>query len=116
MSIINGKPLEKSNTPEIVHEENGKWYFWDETWADRHGPYNSREEAQRNLNFYCVTQLGENDPLEGIELRYHTAMPGWCKIVGLDIRAIPECEGGGFAIRKDQAEHIVSLTERNRTN
>jgi hypothetical protein len=37
------------------------------------------------------------------ELLYHNAMPGWVKIKGLDIRAIPECEGGGFAVRHDRA-------------
>ena len=42
-----------------------------------------------------------------MELRYHNAMPGWCKIIGLKIRAIHECEGGGFAIEQKQAEAIV---------
>ena len=42
-----------------------------------------------------------------MELRYHNAMPGWCKIIGLKIKAIHECEGGGFAIEQKQAEAIV---------
>ena len=50
-----------------------------------------------------------SDPLSGLELRYHGAIPGWCKIVGLDIRTIPACEGGGFAIRQDQAERLMAL-------
>ena len=30
-----------------VHKdsEDGKWYFWDETWADRIGPFDSYKEA-----------------------------------------------------------------------
>lgn len=32
-------------TPSIshkaVHQHDGKWWFWDETWADRLGPYPS---------------------------------------------------------------------------
>jgi hypothetical protein len=35
-----------------VHEENGKWYFWDETEADRLGPYDSEEEARKRLSDY----------------------------------------------------------------
>lgn len=56
----------------------------------------------------------ENDdppphPLSDLDLRYHPAMPNWVKIVGLKIRAVPECEGGGFAIDRQQAEVIMDL-------
>jgi hypothetical protein len=57
---------------------------------------------------------------EVFELKYHSAMPNWCKIVGLDIKIVPEWEGGGFMVRRDQAEQIVrnslivnSLNEKN---
>jgi len=43
-----------------------------------------------------------------VELLHHAAIPGWCKVKGLEIRAIHECEGGGFMIRRDQAEKIVA--------
>ena len=36
-----------------VHEENGQWYFWDETQADRYGPYPSYEEADKWHRQYC---------------------------------------------------------------
>jgi len=49
-----------------------------------------------------------------LELRYHAAMPNWCKLVGLEIRTVPECEGGGFMIQKDQAEHIARSLEREK--
>ena len=29
------------------------WYFWDETWADRCGPFESEAEARRELEIYC---------------------------------------------------------------
>ena len=41
-----------------VHFENDAWYFWDETWAYRHGPYESEEEAKDMLNSYCEIELG----------------------------------------------------------
>ena len=41
-----------------VHEENGKWYFWDETWADRYGPYDSEEEAKEKFDTYVLEFLG----------------------------------------------------------
>ena len=36
-----------------VHKEDGKWYFFDETWSDRFGPYLSEEEANKKLKEYC---------------------------------------------------------------
>ena len=35
-----------------IHEENGKWYFWDETWAHRMGPYDSREKVEKEFKSY----------------------------------------------------------------
>jgi len=46
---------------------------------------------------------------QNISIRYHSALPQWAKVVGLEIRSVPKCEGGGFMIRKDQAEKIVEL-------
>lgn len=42
------------------------------------------------------------------ELRFHHAMPGWCKIIGLQIKPVPECEGGGYKIPETQARLIVA--------
>ena len=41
-----------------VHEEDGKWYFWDETWSERHGPYNTEEEARAAIKDYIDNYLG----------------------------------------------------------
>jgi hypothetical protein len=35
-----------------IYQENGKWYFWDETWGNSYGPYNTLEEAQKALKEY----------------------------------------------------------------
>ena len=43
--------------PRPIHEENGKWYFWDETWANKCGPYDSEEDAQIALDKYCRIEL-----------------------------------------------------------
>jgi len=32
------------------------WYFWDETWSNRHGPYETEKEARAILGQY-VKQL-----------------------------------------------------------
>lgn len=40
--------------------------------------------------------------LEPFEIRYHSAMPGWIKVIGLTIRQVPECEGGGYMLREDE--------------
>ena len=36
-----------------VHEEEGKWYFWDETWGYRYGPYRDEEQARASMKDYA---------------------------------------------------------------
>lgn len=35
-----------------VHEDHGRWYFWDETWTSRHGPFPSEIVANSELDRY----------------------------------------------------------------
>ena len=44
---------------DAVHknEVDGKWYFWNETWSDKYGPYESEEEAEEKLKEYCGRYL-----------------------------------------------------------
>ena len=51
-------PLEKYNA---VHKDKDGWYFWDETWADRYGPYKTEEECRQKLDNYCKTYLSEKE-------------------------------------------------------
>lgn len=44
-----------------VHKHEGQWYFWDEVWASRKGPYPTAEEAQTALTNYCL-QLNKENP------------------------------------------------------
>lgn len=32
---------------------DGKWWFWNEIWTERLGGYDSKEEAERELDKYC---------------------------------------------------------------
>lgn len=42
-----------------VHEdESGRWWFWDESWAWRLGPYESEEQAREELKRYVREVLG----------------------------------------------------------
>lgn len=49
-----------------VHEHEGKFYFWDETWSNRMGPYDSRRQADTMLAQYCDWLHGEDhgDPVK----------------------------------------------------
>lgn len=50
-----------------VHEHEKKWYFWDETWTDRHGPYDTKAEAEIGLKlyaFYLETGINVQEALE----------------------------------------------------
>lgn len=56
-------------------------------------------------------QTTQRGPLDDITIRYHVAFPNWCKLNGLDIKAVHPSEGGGFMIRRDQAEAIIALLQ-----
>jgi hypothetical protein len=41
-------------TDPVHYDDKEKaWFFWDETWAYRHGPYGSREEASIECSRYA---------------------------------------------------------------
>lgn len=44
-----------------VFEEDGKWYFWNEVWVDKYGPYDSEKEARDDLDRYCREVLGHEE-------------------------------------------------------
>jgi hypothetical protein len=49
---------EEYSHPDVVHQDKDGWYFWDETWANRQGPYRTKELAQSSLDYYCREYLG----------------------------------------------------------
>jgi len=49
---------------EPIEKDSDGWWFWEENWAIRHGPYNTREEAVKKLTEYCQTTLGNEDVRE----------------------------------------------------
>lgn len=42
----------------VEQDEDGKWWFWLETWADKIGPFESKEEVAETLKNYCFNELG----------------------------------------------------------
>jgi len=43
---------------EPVHQDkDGKWYFFEETWAFRQGPFKTEKETREAFNHYCMTEL-----------------------------------------------------------
>ena len=45
----------------VFSEGPGMWYFWDETWAWRHGPYATEELARSKLKKYAIEELGHEE-------------------------------------------------------
>lgn len=41
--------------PNPVRFEDGKWWFYDEVWVDRYGPYETEMEATDACAEYCRT-------------------------------------------------------------
>jgi hypothetical protein len=58
--IVNNFDTVEYAAPDPIHEENGQWYFWDETWANRLGPYPDRATAAGKLDAY-IKQLQAGD-------------------------------------------------------
>ena len=47
----------------IVHQHNDQWYFWEETYSQRIGPYSTEIAANKALDHYCDVVLGQGrDP------------------------------------------------------
>ncbi len=45
-----------------VHEtDDGTWWFWDETWGHRQGPFDTEKEAKEKLEKYCK-ELNYSEP------------------------------------------------------
>lgn len=44
--------------PEVAHQnENGKWYWWDESWTVEVGPFDTKELAQEACTRYAKEVL-----------------------------------------------------------
>lgn len=59
-------PVQEPKT-EPVHEHEKEWYFWDEAWTDRHGPYATKAEAEVGLKlyaFYLETGINVQEAIE----------------------------------------------------
>lgn len=56
-NTYNWVPTEPDGTgtwpPDPVHQFNGEWWFWDESYMCRFGPYSTKEEAQEGVFLYC---------------------------------------------------------------
>lgn len=46
---------ESTPGPDPVRFEDDAWYFYDEVWADRYGPYETEEEARNEFFNYCAS-------------------------------------------------------------
>jgi len=40
------------------------WWFWDESGAYKHGPFDTETEARNDLAEYCRVMLGGGEPDE----------------------------------------------------
>ena len=49
------------HNPDPVRFEDGAWYWWDETWSDRTGPYTTRKLAEKACTKYCKEFLCKGD-------------------------------------------------------
>ena len=45
--------------PGSIHQDADGWWFWDETWSDRHGPFLTEQVAHEKFDAYCAELNGE---------------------------------------------------------
>lgn len=49
------------NPDPVQQGDDGKWYWCDETWSEKYGPYDTREEAKIDCSEYCKRLFAEED-------------------------------------------------------
>lgn len=50
---LHREEMETPMNSDPIHQEGDNWYFWEETWADRSGPFKTKQEATKALQDYC---------------------------------------------------------------
>ena len=60
---------------EPVHQHDSYWWFWDEEWTKRLGPYPSFEEAEMALSRYAMSHWCEHTLLHSAKMK--TKHPLW---------------------------------------
>lgn len=45
-----------------IHQDDEGWWFWDETWSDRYGPFINEEAARHELKIYVQNLEEGPDP------------------------------------------------------
>jgi len=50
---ISESPMSKNKGKNPIHQYEGKWWFWDECWSYREGPWTTKEDAERALSIYA---------------------------------------------------------------
>lgn len=53
----------------IFTDQDGMWYFYDETWSDFYGPYSTPFLAHLNMARYCHICLATHMPQERIYIK-----------------------------------------------
>jgi len=56
--------MRKWNPDPVERLEDGTWIFWDETWADWHGPFMSEKECREALDSYGESLLLDQREVE----------------------------------------------------
>ena len=51
--LVDEAVFEAEDEADPVRFEDGAWYWWDETWSDRTGPYDTRQQAVDACVEYC---------------------------------------------------------------
>lgn len=52
--------VSESQNPKVTFQKDGKWFFWNETWSDCFGPFDTEEAASDGCNLYARVEVEGN--------------------------------------------------------
>lgn len=57
--------VSESKNPKVTFQKDGKWFFYNETWSEAFGPFDTQEAAHDGCHLYAKVELeGDATPAE----------------------------------------------------
>lgn len=97
----------------IYEGKDGKWYFWDETWSNEYGPFDTEEKARERLKDYVeYLETGKVKAMTPSQA-YQAALEAAAKVADRQyeayLKAANKAESETMACRFDQKSDACNM-------